>query len=63
MKLLCGIFNTNLFILSFFFFRGGLGGGIHGLSHRSKDVTLPARCKSSQVKSVFVKLTQICLQN
>ena len=47
MKLFYGIFNTNLFV--YLFFMGDWEGGIHGLSHRSRDVTLPPRSKSSQV--------------
>ena len=42
---------------------GDWEGGIHGLSHRSRDVTLPPRSKSSQVKSFFIQLTQICLHD
>ena len=47
MKLLSGMFNTNnfFFLFFFFFFHGGLGGGYSWPSHRSREVTLPARSK------------------
>ena len=50
------------FFLSFFFV-GYWEGGIHDLSHKSRDVTLPARSKSSQGKSFFIQLAQICLHD